>query len=637
MSVGFYGFDWWTELLQSEAAAAARQRVLRQLMESMIHEELTEMSPAESFGYSREASGTREQEWAVAGLTRDGTRVLYVFLARRTVGFGRIRIVSPIRRKIEMENTGEWREARMPSPMAGVLEELAWRDPEASLERLVSFAKELEHTVANDAFHAWHGLPGDNQSEPDSLTAGEAQMSFAHPYHPCYKSRIGFTLQDHLDYAPEFKPQFGLEWLAIHRDLLEICVMSDLNYDEYMAGIIGRKQIERFRTLLRQSGVTPAEYAYLPVHPWQWKNKLATELAPLIAEKAILALGEDEERYQPLQSIRTLANVSNPFKPYVKTAMSLFNTSALRIIGSHHIRNAPAVSEWLDGIRRRDEYLQDECRVIVLRETAGAALRYDRLPRPLESLLNGAAAAVFRESIEPMLEQGERAVPYTYLTHKFQDGTPAVQRWIERYGVQQWLNRLLEVTMAPQLHLFYAYGIGLESHGQNMVLIHRDGWPERIALRDLPGGIRCLDDQAGVFANRPELPVFDIRPGDTHPILTDSPAEVRDFWLDGFMHIQLHELSLLMTEAFGIEERAFWDGVADQELAYCARFPQWKERYALFDLGAPQVCVGQLTARKIRGEGADREHVVENPLSSRIQRGEYPTVFAPSAEGRAAE
>ncbi|WP_027085527.1 IucA/IucC family protein [Cohnella panacarvi] len=625
MNNGLLDSESWRLFLKSGEADAARERVRRQLFESLVHEQLVAIRPI------AEESSDRRQ-WAIEGSTRQEVRVRYLFKARRTAGFGRIRIESGLRRQIERSEQGDWADEAIPCSMAELLEELVAHDPEATPDRLAAFAQEMEHTIVNDALHSWLQRPDNGIDDVDSLTYWEGKMSFAHPYHPCYKSRIGFTLDDHLNYAPEFNPSFGLHWLAVQREWLETRTLSDLDYGIFIEQVIGTGQIERFRRKLRESGYVPEHYEFMPVHPWQWRFKLAADTAALTAENAIVPLGAGEERYRPLQSIRTLANGTDPAKPYVKTAMNLLNTSALRVIGAHHIRNAPVISEWLDGIVRQDDYLQRECRVVVLRETAGAALRYDRLPEPLGRLLNGAASAVFRESIEPMLAAGERAVPYTYVTHRESGGKPIVQDWLQRYGVREWLARLLEVTMDPQLHLLYAYGIGLEAHGQNMVLIHREGWPERIALRDLPGGIRCMED-GGMFRNRPEIPPLDVKPGDTHPIMTDSPAEVRDYWLDGFMHIQLHEIALLFEEAFDLDESIFWNMVASRELAYRSCYPEWKERYELFDLGAPTVSVGQLTARKIRGEGEGREHAVPNPLSAAIRGGQPIGVDARSEEG----
>ena len=41
-----------------------------------------------------------------------------------------------------------------------------------------------------------------------------------HPYHPCYKSRVGFSLQDNVRYGVEFAQPIALVWLAVHQDIV---------------------------------------------------------------------------------------------------------------------------------------------------------------------------------------------------------------------------------------------------------------------------------------------------------------------------------------------------------------------------------------------------------------------------------
>ncbi len=40
------------------------------------------------------------------------------------------------------------------------------------------------------------------------------------------------------------------------------------------------------------------------------------------------------------------------------------------------------------------------------------------------------------------------------------------------------------------IHMLYYHGIAFESHAQNMMLIHENGWPTRIALKDFHDGVR---------------------------------------------------------------------------------------------------------------------------------------------------
>ena len=43
---------------------------------------------------------------------------------------------------------------------------------------------------------------------------------------------------------------------------------------------------------VRDLGLDPADYLLLPVHPWQWRNKLAITFAPDVARRDLVLLGE---------------------------------------------------------------------------------------------------------------------------------------------------------------------------------------------------------------------------------------------------------------------------------------------------------------------------------------------------------
>ena len=53
--------------------------------------------------------------------------------------------------------------------------------------------------------------------------------------------------------------------------------------------------------------------------------------------------------------------------------------------------------------------------------------------------------------------------------------------------VESWFDAYAEGLIAPVLHALFAEGIVFEPHLQNTLVGLRDGWPERIVLRDFEG------------------------------------------------------------------------------------------------------------------------------------------------------
>src|SRR5690606_29756599 len=68
------------------------------------------------------------------------------------------------------------------------------------------------------------------------------------------------------------------------------------------------------------------------------------------------------------------------------------------------------------------------------------------------------------------------------------------------YGAQRWVDRLLDVMLVPLWHVLVHHGVAFESHAQNLILIHRDGWPMKVALRDFHDTTEFVQD----FLRSPE-------------------------------------------------------------------------------------------------------------------------------------
>ena len=175
--------------------------------------------------------------------------------------------------------------------------------------------------------------------------------------------------------------------------------------------------------------------------------------------------------------------------------------------------------------------------------------------------------------------------------------------------------------MTPIIHLLFAHGVGLESHAQNIVLLHRAGQPTRIALKDFHDGVRY----APRLLARPDL-APDLNPiPASHTAInrnsfleTDRPEAVRDYSADAFLFVALGELGLFLDRRFGLPERRFWDLAAGVVADYRGRHPEHAGRIAAFDLGAATFEVEALTRRRLFGDAEPQVLHVRNPLAGRL-------------------
>jgi siderophore synthetase component len=573
-----------------------QQRVVRQLVESLVYEGAIHPDVEPGPGADR---------YRLEGRAAGGEPVTYRWTARCRFSFGRVRLgPAPVLRCVAGEAATE-----TPSPRLFLYEigpALA-ADP----ERCSGLATELEHTIVNDTQARRHWRRAGRAASGASFDDLESLVVDGHPYHPSYKSRLGFDAADNAAYGPEFARPVHPLWVGLHRDVAECSAAPGIDAEAYVRSDLGPDQAGALLSALAARAGQPGDYLLVPVHPWQWRVQATTGFAPWLAEGALVPLAEDGDDYRAQQSIRTLANAADPGRASLKLALSIVTTSTARTLAPHTVANAPRITGWLQGIARADPYLGRELRSVLLGEMVGVAAAGPP---------TGTLSAIWRESVHRYLAAGEEAAPFTALCHVDATGEPFIARWVKDQGVEPWVARLLEVAVAPVLHLLVAHGIALEAHAQNLILIHEGGRPRRLGLRDFHDGIRfsVAGLAAATSAARPSLrptPPDHFRVNRNSYLEAETDDEVRDFVHDCLFFVNLAELAMFLEDWFDLAEERFWSLARRVIEGHRRRFPELAERAARFDVLAPEVSVEQLTTRRLLPDTEVRLHRVRNPLS----------------------
>ncbi|CAO4180527.1 IucA/IucC family protein [Methylorubrum aminovorans] len=532
-------------------------RVLRQLAEAVLFEGLAERGPVGASG---------RIEWRLGP---------HRFRATGTLGaFGRPRLDPG---SVEMANgEGGWK----PADLAALVEALP-----AAPEHRARLLAELEQTVELCRWNAENLSPPERRTLP--FAALDAALWEGHPYHPSFKARTGFSLEDHRRYGPEAAAPFRLEWLAIRRDTIALAGPG-AEAAFWRAELGGEWDVLAER--LGAAGHALDTHALLPVHPWQMRRLEEDALQPWLAEGRAVALGIAGPRYVASQSLRTLHNHDDPSAASVKLALAVVSTSSLRILDPHFVLTGPALSDWLAEIVAADPALRKH--VTVLREYAAALA--DR-----GGPLAGHLAAIWRES--PRLAPGEAAVPFNALSVCEADGSPFVAPWLERYGRDAWLDRLVAVAVLPVWHLLAAHGVALEAHGQNMILVHREGWPERVILRDFHESAEYAPDFVTDPAGVPDFGAIDpahAGPADDRFHAMRSAATLAELVTDSLFVFNLSEITAALAHRHGLDEAGFWRRLGRQLRRHAAEYGL-EARFARLAVEAPRLRVEALLSRKL--------------------------------------
>jgi siderophore synthetase component len=557
--------------------------VLRQLVSALLFEGLVD--------------ARRETNGSATAFFWNGRGTDY--RCRASVGaFGRVRVRAGT---IEQRpKGGDWH----PAELAHLVGDL----PAAIADRN-HLLTELQRTIEFCRWNDEHAPPASRRGMRFAELDGA--LDEGHPYHPCFKARTGFSESDHRLYGPEAGNGFHLVWLAVARRHLASSLPD--SEDGFFRAQLGE---ETWRLLAAQRDalrLDPECFGFIPMHPWQWDYLRDDELKALIEAGDVHHLGAAGDVFRASQSVRTLF-AHGGTKPSVKLAMNMSNTSALRTIEPLSVCAAPVLSRWLSGLVADDDLFDTRYPLALLSEYAGV------IADP-NGPLSGQIAAIWRENVEAQLAPGESAVPLNALMNIERDGRPFIEEWIQRHGLEAWTDRLIEIAIMPVWHLLVGHGIATEAHGQNMILVHREGWPVRLVLRDFHDSVEFVPD----FLREPErAPDFaalnsayrNAAPGQYYWM--SSVDCLRELVVDCLFIYNFSEISHLLEESYGLAESDFWTRVTRRLELYASEHGL-EQRQARLRHDSGEIFAESLLSRKLHPTAAEHRHTVPNMLAVRLQ------------------
>ncbi len=609
----------WQVPIDHRVMQRAEQRVIKQLLQALLYENIID------FEY---ASAESSSDKALLDFTIKATDTIsYCAQGHIHYSFDIIRFNSlNVQRSID----GSMYDAKLENVISDILLKIE----DATLKD--SFIKELRHTLINEIQS--QQLSPNAPTPIDMLTYEqlEGYLMAGHPYHPCFKSRIGFDLQDNYDYGPEFDQNIEVVWLAVKKDLLVSNTDFDSNLDmtlnDWIEKYVDADKFAALTDKLKHVLVTTSEqngyqinesetvntYGFIPAHPWQWQNTLIFALQPLIDTQEVVYLGSAGNQYRSQQSIRSLSMLQDD-KAYLKLSMHLMNTSSTRILAKHTVMNAAIVTKWLNQLVAEDAVAQ-ALQIAFLGETVGVSLDHEVLQQRgyQHSDIYGGLGAIWRENVSQYLSINQKAFPLNGVSYINTDGSRLIDPWIDKYSVEGWTAQLIRVTVAPILHLLFGHGIALECHAQNIVLVHEAGFPIKVLLKDLHDGVRYSPKhltRQDLIPNFHSLPAAHAALNRGSFIETDDTDGIRDMTVACLFFVAFADIAIFMQTHYHYPEAEFWQQVADCVTEYQTHHPEHAARFELFDVFAKQTRIESLAKRRLFGDQVFPIKYINNPLA----------------------
>ncbi|MFD5582863.1 IucA/IucC family protein [Streptomyces sp. NPDC127063] len=458
-------------------------------------------------------------------------------------------------------------------------------------EILPVYLEEISSTLSGTCYKLTKPRVSAAELARGGFQAIETGMTEGHPCFVANNGRLGFGIHEYLSYAPETASPVRLVWLAAHRSRAAFTAGAGIEYESFVRQELGEATVERFEKRLTDQGLDPADYLLIPVHPWQWWNKLTVTFAAEVARGHLVCLGEGDDEYLAQQSIRTFFNASRPEKHYVKTALSVLNMGFMRGLSAAYMEATPAINDWLARLIADDPVLK-ETGLSIIRERAAVGYRHLEYERATDrySPYRKMLAALWRESPVASLEDGEQLSTMAALLHVDDEGRSFAGALIERSGLAptEWLRHYLRAYYTPLLHCFYAYDLVFMPHGENTILVLRDGVVRRAIYKDIAEEIAVMDPDA-------------VLPPEVARIRVEVPEDQKllSIFTDVF-DCFFRFLAALLAEEGVLTEDAFWRTVAEVSREYQEANPALADRFRQYDLFAPEFALSCLNRLQLR-------------------------------------
>ena len=391
------------------------------------------------------------------------------------------------------------------------------------------------------------------KDQPNPALLLEQWGTLGHPWHPCYKTKLGLSAQEVVTMSPEFQAKLTLSLAALKLNKAHVAMAFGAgDYRTWFAATFPQHMLA-WETALLQREQDPGAWLPLPVHPFQQSRLLPEKFAAEIARGDLLLLPEVHMNATPTMSFRTVVPDGSALLPHVKLPVSLHLTSALRTVSPKSAVMGPRLTDMLtrmlaneggfggtldiigeevgvhyidpDGDDERSRHLS-----VLYRCNPMSKRTASRFPIP--------AGALFADS--PV---DGRALVTELVALAFGDDAIGALKFYRHY-----VDAVLTAVLGPYL----LYGIGFEAHQQNsFIMVDQACRPVQLLVRDF-GDVRVH----GPSLQRAGLSLEVFRKGHT---VFDNDEPVRDKLLHSVMLCHLSELGLLLSRSYRHAEAAFWD------------------------------------------------------------------------------
>ncbi|MGW0733677.1 IucA/IucC family protein [Streptomyces sp. NPDC002851] len=340
--------------------------------------------------------------------------------------------------------------------------------------------------------------------DPEGTTAflaAEQALICGHPLHPTPKSREGLSDTELPVYSPELRGSFPLHWFAADPSV----VSAD-------SALPGRTAQGMMAELAGDEVTAPEGTVLIPAHPWQAKDVRSRPSVRALLDAGLLHdLGPAGPAWSPTSSVRTVYRADAPVM--LKFSLGLRITNSRRENLRLELERGAAIDRLLDAglgdalrsahpgfdIVRDPAWIAVDAPAGHEDDPTGLDVVVRDNPFPSDAAVQAVCAAGL-VSVRPDLADHDSQLARTVKNLAKRTGRP-----LHEVG-EEWFARYLDRVVTPVLWLYATYGLGLEAHQQNtLVVLDEEGWPAGGRYRDNQGYYFSPDRSAALHSWIPDV------------------------------------------------------------------------------------------------------------------------------------
>ncbi|MEI7025536.1 IucA/IucC family protein [Paenibacillus sp. y28] len=382
------------------------------------------------------------------------------------------------------------------------------------------------------------------------------------PFHPAAKAKGGWTQADYAAYSAESGRTITLQWVAVRRScLLEgkadggRAALDNTGPAQLLLSPVERQSVEQ---AMARQGLSAEQYMALPVHPWQLSAVLPQMLPKELASGVCVPLELETGHFLSTSSARSLAPLDGG-PVHVKLPLGIVSLGAVRYLPAVHMMNGDRGQRLLEQARQTDPVLKE--RLLLCDESnwwaylpEGGDL-FDDPPRHLSALVRQYPAQLFGKADAGLIPMSALAARDPVQgAHVFEALLAQRGQTVSEETVLGLFGEVCREFFHISLRLF-RLGVMPEIHGQNAVLIMKQGRISGMLLRDhdsvrlhLPWMV-----QHGLAD-----PCYKMKPGYPNSLYNETPQKLLFYVQTLGIQVNLYAILETVAGRYGLTEQRLW-------------------------------------------------------------------------------